>query len=182
MATATHHIGWEWIERNRPATRKLFLFLVVPLALIPPLMIVYAGTGYAGRSLGVEAPGLWIATAAIFYVAELLTVFLMAWAIKSIAETRGMKPHSYETFAVAAIAPVPMWLSALGLFVPAAWFIFGIAVLGLLVALVLVYRGVAALLHMHEPVEVMNVAYTAMALGVCAWAFLGVLVFLPLLV
>ncbi len=35
---------------------------------------------------------------------------------------------------------------------------------------------------MHEPVEVMYVTYTTTALGVCAWAFLGLLVFVPLLV
>ena len=38
--------GWDEIRSRQPAIIKLFMLLVLPMSLIPPVMLYYAGTHY----------------------------------------------------------------------------------------------------------------------------------------
>ncbi len=175
------HAGWDEVERVHPSVIGLYFFLVLPMSLIPPAMIVYAGFDYGADYFPAAGESIWIASSLIFLVAELLTVPLMAWAIGSVAGTRGIRTEYRDTFAVAAIAAVPMWLSSLALFVPYPWFVIGVVLLGLMASIGLVYHGIVGLLHLHEEVEVAAITYTTICLGVIAWTLLIALIFLPLL-
>ena len=151
------------------------------MSFVPPAMILYAGFDYGANYFEAASRITWVASSLLFLVAELVTVPLMAWAITSIAETRGIRAKYSDTFAVASIAAVPMWLSSVALFVPNPLFVIGIVLLGLIAAISLIYHGIAGLMHLHEEVEVAAITYTTICFGVIAWMVLISLVFLPLL-
>jgi hypothetical protein len=175
------HDGWDEVDRVHPQISTMLLFLVVPMSVVPPTMILYAGFEYGSQYFEAASGGTWVAASLIFLIAELMTVPLMAWAIKSIAATRRISTEYRDTFAVASIAAVPMWLSSVALFVPSPAFVIGVVLIGLLVSISIVYHGIAGMLHMHEEVEVSSITYTTISLGIVAWMFLIALVFLPLL-
>ncbi|TVT59972.1 MAG: YIP1 family protein [Sedimenticola thiotaurini] len=175
------HAGWEDVERVHPSVITLFLFLVLPMSFVPPAMILYAGFDYGGNYFEAASGATWVISSLVFLVAELITVPLMAWAIKSIAGTRRIRTEYRDTFAVASIAAMPMWFSSIALFVPNPAFVIGMVLIGLLVSISLVYHGIAGMMHLHEEVEVSSITYTTICLGIVTWMFLITLVFLPLL-
>ncbi len=174
------HAGWDEVERIHPSVVRLYLFLVLPMSLVPPAMIGYAGIRYGSEYFATATNEIWLVSALVFLVAELMTVPMMAWAIKSIASTRNIRTNFHDTFVVAAVAAVPLWLSALALFVPNPPFVIGAVLIGLIVSISLIYHGIAGLLHMHEEVEVAAITYTTISLGLVTWALLIALIFLPL--
>ena len=105
--------GWHDLARSRPSALKLFVLLVLPFSLIPPLMLEYAGHHVGAVLFPDASAGAWSTAAFFFLIAELLTVPLMAWAIKSVANSKGIASDYHATFTLAAISPVPLWLSSL---------------------------------------------------------------------
>ncbi|MFC6674240.1 YIP1 family protein [Marinobacterium aestuariivivens] len=175
------HGGWDELARIHPSVIKLFMFLVLPFSLVPPAMIEYAGLHYGSRLLPGADAGSWAVSAAVFFVAELFTVPLMAWAIRSNATTQKINVGYPEAFLVAAVAAIQMWLSAFGLFVPNPGFIILVALAGLIGSIALVYHGIEAMLKLREEVEIASLTFTTLAMGVLGWTLLLVLVFMVLL-
>ncbi len=71
--------GWDELIRIHPSIFRMFALVVLPMSLLPPAMIYYAGGNYGDIfSPGVSA-GQWHIAAGIFFLAELLTVPAMAW-------------------------------------------------------------------------------------------------------
>lgn len=170
-----------WDELVRSPVLRLFVFLVVPCSLLPPLMLEYAG-GHVGAVLLPHASGLeWRNAALFFLVAELMSVPLMAWAIQSVAGSKGIATAYHDAFALAAVAPVPLWLSSLSLFLDQPFLIAAIVALGVAGSMVLVCRGVAVLLKIKEALVAFDIAYVVAALGLAAWAFLALLALVPVL-
>ena len=75
--------GWDDLIRVHPSATRLFALLVFPLSLLPPAMIYYAGGSHGDVFVPGVSPEQWHKAAAIFFVAELLTVPLMAWPMAS---------------------------------------------------------------------------------------------------
>ena len=174
--------GWNELEKIHPKISSMFIFLILPLSLVPPAMIAYSGFSYGGIYFTHANSGMWVASSFIFLFAELFTVPMMAWAIHNIAESRNIETEYHKTFAISAIAAVPMWLSSIALFVHNPLFVICMALLGLLASISLIYHGIRGLLHMHEGVEVAAITHTTISMGIVVWALLIALVFLPLLV
>ena len=174
--------GWNEIEKIHPKISSLFIFLILPMSLVPPAMIAYSGFSYGGEYFLHANSGMWVSSSFIFLFAELFTVPLMAWVIHNIAESQGIETEFHKTFAIAAISAVPMWLSSIALFVHNPLFIISMTILGLLASISLMYHGIRGLLHLHEEVEVAAITHTTISMGVLVWTLLIALVFLPLLV
>lgn len=173
--------GWDNLSTAHPAILKTFLLLTLPLSLLPPLMLVYAGSHHASQYL-MDAPlAQWKLVAFAFLIVELLTVPLMAWLIKNIAAVHNIAADFKDTFLIAALSAIPMWLSALGLAIPHLWAMIGIIVLGFFAAANLLYRGIYSILKMTEQMEAQSVAYEAFATGGVLWVILCALVVLPLM-
>lgn len=173
--------AWQALAQNRPSARRLFLMLVLPVSLIPPLMLEYAGH-HVGPLLLPHAPAqAWTSAALAFLLAELATVPLMAWAIKSIAESKGIASDYRDAFLLAAIAPVPMWLSSLVLFSEQLPLIALMLALGVAGWVVLVFRGVKSVLRVEEGLIAFDIAYTVTALGLIAWVVVVMYGLIPLL-
>lgn len=171
--------GWEEFARLQVSSLKLFAFLVVPFSLIPPLMLEYAGH-HVGAAMFPDASGqAWSIAALFFLIAELATVPLMAWAIKSVANSKGIKSDYRDAFALAAIAPVPLWLSSLVLFSSQIALIMAMIILGVAGSVVLIFRGVESILKVEEGLVAFDIAYTVTALGLIAWAVLIMLGIVP---
>lgn len=173
--------GWDEIARTQPSATRLFFLLVLPFSLIPPLMLEYAGHHLGAAMFPAASAQAWSIAALFFFIAELATVPFMAWAIKSVANGKGIDSDYHAAFTLAAIAPVPLWLSSLVLLSDQIALIIAMIVLGVAGSVVLIFRGVASVLNVKESLIAFDIAYTVTALGLIAWAVLVVLGLVPAL-
>jgi hypothetical protein len=164
--------GWPEIAQRHPSFRRLFLTLVLPLSLVPPLMLYYAGTSHPE----VFPPQIdvkpWGEVAVVFFLAEIATLGFMGWLVRQVAASHGLAIDYHDAYVVAAIAPVPMWLSALGLLVPNLAAVIIVALAGLALSCGLVYHGVEALARTREDVVAAGIAQVVIGAGLIAWVLL----------
>jgi len=166
------HDGWDELIRIHPSISRMFALVVLPLSLLPPAMIYYAGGNYGDVFAAGISPGQWHTSAAIFFLAELLTVPVMAWLIHLVSRANNVAADYHECFTLAAIAPIPMWLSSLVLLVPNLLVCVLVGALGLLCSLAITYRGMYALFRMHEDIRAMQMATVTTGAGLLAWLVL----------
>lgn len=171
--------GWPELERIHPSVAKVFLFLVVPMSLLPPLMLYHASTSYGAAMFGDLATRQWGLFAVVFFLAEILTFAGMGWLIKEIAGNHGANISPHDAYLLAAISPVPLWLSSLTLFVPSLALCVAVCLVALLVSSAIIYHGVFALCHMQDEIVAASIAYSVIAGGGLAWLLLALLIVLP---
>ncbi|MGV8899815.1 MAG: Yip1 family protein [Burkholderiaceae bacterium] len=175
------HNGWDKIGAVHPSVVKTFLLLILPFSLVPPAMLLYAGSHHASVYLMDAAFSRWQEVALVFFIAELLTVPLMGWVIKNIASVHRLSVDFKDAFLLAAITGVPMWLSSVGLLIPNLWAMIGIVVLGFLVAISLLYYGTYSILKMDEQMEAQSMSFAVFSAGGIVWVLLCAFVVLPLM-
>lgn len=164
--------GWDQIGEARPSVLKTFFLLVLPLSLLPPAMLLYAG-GHHAPAYRLDADlARWFELAQLFFAAELITVPLMGMVIKQIASTRNITADFRDTYRLAAITAVPMWLSSLGLAIPQMWPMIAVIVLGLGIAASVLYHGCYNVLKMRDPMDAQLLSCEAFAFGAMVWALL----------
>jgi hypothetical protein len=164
--------GWDELIRIHPTIARMFALVVLPMSLLPPAMIYYAGGNYGDIfSPGVSA-GQWHIAAGIFFLAELLTVPAMAWIMHLACRANDVPAGYHECYTLAAIAPIPMWISSLVLFVPNLAVGVVVGALGLLCSLAITYRGMYALFRMREQLRAMQMATVVTGAGLLAWLVL----------
>ena len=127
------------------------------------------------------APGLsdrnWAPISLLFLVAEMVTIAAMGPLIQWIAWLNAAKANLQNAYLLAFVAPLPLWLSSLGLIVPNFFFTSALAVAAMVMACFIIYHGVATLLQISEDVVAGSIAYGIMACGMVAWALLLIAVF-----
>jgi Yip1 domain len=166
------HSGWDELKKLNPSIARLFTLMVLPLSLLPPAMIFYAGRNYSGIFAFSGSPDQWHIVAGAFFLAELLTVPLMALLMHLACRANAVAVDFQKCFTLAAIAPIPMWLSSLVLFVPNPLICAVVGTLGLLCSLLITYRGVYALFYVHEEVRALQMATVITGFGLLAWLLL----------
>lgn len=164
--------GWDDLIRRHLSIARLFAWLVLPLSLLPPAMIYYAGGSYGDVFVPGITPEQWHRAAQIFFVAELLTVPVMAWLIHLVSRINNADSNYHACFTLAAIAPVPMWLSSLTLFVPSLWIGMVVGGLGLLCSVGLIYHGVVALFSLKDDIKAQQMATVIAGAGLFMWLIL----------
>ena len=146
--------GWEDVDRSHFSARWFLKSLVLPMSLLPPVLYAYAERVHPGEifPLSVPAPSATelLVTGCVFYVAEVLMVAYMAMLIQRMALARDHDPGYDSAYALAAIAPVPLWLSSLALLVPSTGFVVAVGVLAWAAAIALIRHGVRPLLHISD--------------------------------
>lgn len=173
--------GWDELAQTHASVLRLFVLLVLPFSLIPPLMLSYAAQ-HVGTELYPHASGTaWNVAAAFFFLAELASVPLMAWAIHSVGTGKGVACAYADAFRLAAIAAIPLWLSSLALFLTLPVLIAAIVIAGLGASIVLIFRGVEGILGIREDLVAFEIAYTVTGLGLVAWVVLVLLGLVPAL-
>lgn len=162
---------------------KLFLLLVVPMSLLPPLMYVYAQISAPGAILPRLEPAISLNEALLvgtaFFLAELLTVALMAMFIQQLGDKVSVQPSYANAYALAATAPIPLWLATLGLALPNLWVNVAFMSIAWLFSVGLIRRGVQTLYMPYDDSKTHKLANTLAFIGVASW--LSLLLFLVLL-
>ncbi|HNQ03981.1 MAG TPA: hypothetical protein PKH69_05155 [Thiobacillaceae bacterium] len=170
--------GWPEIERLHPMLAKLFAFIVLPLSLLPPLMLYYAGTRHPEAFFAQAASKDWGVIALVFFLTEVGTLLGMGWLIRQIADTYGLRVDGHSAYLLAGIAPIPLWLSSLGLFVPSLAFNAVLSLVALGLSCGIIYHGIEGLGHTHEDATVGSIVQSVIGAGLIAWAMLLMLVVL----
>jgi hypothetical protein len=174
----SHDEGWTWLMTVHPAVVKMFFFYVVPMSLLPAAMLLYAADAYVGQAIlgNLTMDEAWM-LAALFFIAELLMVPLMAAAIQKIGMIVNEAPDFHDAFAFAAVAPTPLWLSSLALFVPNLA-VNGLATItALLLSGLMIYEGSYRFFRLEDESKTMLLAGSILAAGLVAWACLMGLAF-----
>ncbi|MGE5468723.1 MAG: Yip1 family protein [Ignavibacteria bacterium] len=166
--------GWPELSRNHPTVSRLFAFLVVPMSLIPPLMYAWSQVAAPGAVFPlVEPPLAWeeiMVVGIVFFGIELADVALMASYIQQLGELADVKPDYATAYMLAAVAPTPLWLSALGLFVPNLAFNVLLVIAAWACSVALIRNGVRPLFHVADEHKAMRMANAVTAAGVAVWA------------
>ena len=170
--------GWPDLARIHPGILKVLLLLVLPLSLLPPAMLYFAGTHYPEVFGPAARPRDWALAAAVFLVAELATFSLMGWLIRQVGATNGLAIDYHDSYLLAAIAAVPLWLSSLSLLVPNLLFNAAVSSIALALSCALLYQGLQALGRRREAVVATEIVQVVIGAGLIAWALLLVLALL----
>lgn|SRR5690554_1671598 len=171
--------GWRDLQSLNIPIAKLAWLLVVPMSFLPPVMLFYAGTHFGDDYLPSFAERNWHFITTVLFLAELLTFFVMGWLIYEVLNHYGISIDYQRSYLLAAIAPLPMWLSALVLFVPFILFNAIGVIVGLWLSSMLIYTGIGALCKREENDLVsMSATYAVIAASLLAWMLLMLIVFL----
>lgn len=165
--------GWSDIARSHPASRRLLLTLAVPMSLIPALMYCYAEIVHPGAVFPLSVPaqtgGQLAAAAIVLFAVQLAMVTFMAMLIQRMAMAQDHDPGYENAYALAAIAPVPLWLSSLALFVPSLGFNIVVVALAWLGSAALIRHGVRPLLQVGDARKAHYIANVVTLAGIAAW-------------
>lgn len=164
--------GWDELIATHPSIARLFALVVLPFSLLPPALIYYAGGQYGDVFVPGVTAAQWHRAAAIFFVAELVTVPLVAGLVYLTCRLNAVEASYYRCFTLAVIAPVPLWLSSLSLLVPSLGFCVLVGGVALFGSFGLIYRGVYALFQVREPISAFQMASVICGTGLLAWLLL----------
>ncbi|MBZ0106104.1 MAG: YIP1 family protein [Sulfuricella denitrificans] len=168
--------GWPELAKIHPAIIRVFFFLVLPFSLLPPAMLYLSSIYYGDSIIAGFGSRPWELISPLFFIAEMVTFVAMGWLIKQIAEDHQVDVDYHDAYVLAAITPVPLWLSSLGLLVPSLAFNMVVSILALGASCALIYHGIYALCHMHEEVTAASITQAVIGAGLSSWAILLVVI------
>jgi len=176
--------GWQDLIQVHPSVARLFTMYVMPMSLIPPVMFVYSMLVTPGSVFPALVPeisaGEVMAVAIAFYLASLAMVGLMASIIQQMGDVVDVKPAYEDAFMLAAVAPTPLWLSALALFIPFTWVNGMVVALAWVASAALIYHGVYPLFKLEDTSKARVMGSFVLMAGVIAWIALLVVLALAL--
>jgi hypothetical protein len=169
----SHDEGWAWLMQVHPSVLRMYAFYVVPMSLIPPAMLLYAVNAYGDRMMynNITMDQAWM-LAAVFFVAELVMVSLVAAVIQRLGAVVEARPAFHDAFAFAAVVPTPLWLSSLVLFVPNLTIIALVTAAALCVAAIMIYEGNYRVFGLDDDGKSYLLAASILAAGLVAWVCL----------
>jgi hypothetical protein len=176
----SQNAAWPELARLDPRVARMFMLLVVPLSLLPPAMIYMAGSHYGDAFIAGLGHRPWGTIASVIFIGEIISVSLMGWLIRQVAETWHGHISYQNAYLLAAIAPIPLWLSSLGLFFAsmALNVVLSFAALGL--SCCLIYQGVHSLCEVKEDIEAAAITQVVFGAGLIVWALLLSPLILPI--
>jgi hypothetical protein len=174
---ASHGEGWNWLMKEHPPVAKLFILYVMPMSLIPPVMLFYAWLAYSDVLPGNISNNGALGLVTFFYLAELVAVPIMGLVIQKLGSVAGVRPTYQDAFTMAAIAPTPLWLAPLLLFIPKLWIVVVAIFLSLCGAALLIFEGVNRVFDIEEEGHAVLLAGSIMAAGLVAWVTMMVMAF-----
>ncbi|MBI5891005.1 MAG: DUF1282 family protein [Nitrosomonadales bacterium] len=173
------HSGiWETFTSSRTSVLMMFLFYAVPLSVIPPVMIYYAGVTYGGNLLPALTSMQLQAIGIVFFIAELVMTFLVASIIKSLGDVVDIKPEFEDAYKLAVVVPTPLWIAPVFLFIPSFIFNLTIGAAALILSGILIFRNVPAILKVNEEGHAILLSGSILAAGMVAWVAMMYLTFL----
>lgn len=169
--------GWKELQQRQVSIPAVAWLVVVPLSLLPPIMLYYAGTHYGDEFIAGFADRPWRHITTILFLAELLTFFVMGWLIRSVVNGYGMSISYHDAYLLAALAPLPLWASSVVLAVPSLLLNVLAVLMALCISCSLIFHGLQGLCQQRDDdMAAMSATYTIMAAGALAWGLLMVIV------
>jgi len=171
--------AWPELIERRLDVQRLFIFLVLPAVLVTPVSLLVASgrqTGYLPEMLSRKPVQDLMG---FLFIAEVFSFVLLGWLLKQVARTVGLPLGHDDAYRLAAIGPVPMWLSGLGVLAPDPLLGSCAMVLGLGLSCGTLYHGLCALSRSRgDALLVASIVHVSIGACVAAWAVLlvGVLV------
>lgn len=192
-----------WIRQQHLPTAALFLFYVVPLSALPPLMFYYAGTHFDTEFTSLTEKQMAV-IAAVFYAAELVMSFILAGFIEAMGNAAFRIMHTrYEmleyptpeqpsegvliqlrkvdfrdAYTLAAISPTPLWLVSLALFIPNLAVVATLGAFALILSLYILFSATPSVLKIEEEGEGILMGWVLLTVGMIGWAAMMYLTFL----
>jgi hypothetical protein len=170
--------AWPELAREDSKVARVFWFVVVPLSLLPPAMIFWAGRHHADAFVAGFGGRPWDLLAALaFFLCEIASVTGMGWLIRRVAGAWQLQVSGRNAYVLAAVAAIPLWLSSFGLFVPSLAFNVALCVLALCVSFALLFQGVRSFGSDGDEdlVRALDVSRLVFGGGLAAWGFLFLL-------
>ncbi|MFZ2268241.1 MAG: YIP1 family protein [Azonexus sp.] len=165
--------GWSDIERNHPPARSLLFGLVMPLSIIPPAMYAFAEMAYPGAVFPLSVPAMTgdqlLTSGIVLFLVQLTMVSFMAMLIQRMAMAQDHDPGYENAYTLAAIAPVPLWLSSLALLVPSLTVNVLVVAAAWVASAALIRHGVRPLLKVDDARKTHYISNLVTAAGVLAW-------------
>ena len=163
-----------------PSRRATFARVVLPFALIPPLMIVFAMRDHPQVYRLDPAATNWEWIALLVFVAEIASVSLIAGMLRLTAPP-GRRPPPAQNYLIAARAASPLWASAIVLAIPSLAVLVAVHLLAHAVSLRALYRDVGEQLQAAAgDLEALHVTYMVYSVAVVFWIPLLVMIFVSL--
>lgn len=165
--------GWSDIAHTHPAVKRLLFYLVMPMSLIPALMYSYAERVNPGAVFPLSVPALssfqLAVTGIVLFAAQLAMVSFMAMLIQRVSMVQDHDPGYESAYSLAAIAPVPLWVSSLALFVPSLAFNVAVVAVAWVASFALIHHGVRPLLKVDDGQKAHYIANLVTLAGIGAW-------------
>lgn len=164
------YVGWNALTRTHMSVLKLLLLYALPLSLVPPVMIGYAGIEYGGHLLPALEMTQLAFIGVVFLLTELAMTFVVAYIIRNLGDMVEIKPAFEDAYKLAVVVPTPLWLASLGLFVPSFIFNLSVAAAAMIFSAMLIYYGVPSILKVEEKGHAVLLSGSILAVGMVAWA------------
>ena len=161
--------GWDTLTRSHISVLKMCLFYAVPLSVVPPAMIYYAGIMYGGDLLPSLTTLQLVAIGGLFFAAELVMTFLVAYIIQQLGSVIDINPKYEDAYKLAIVVPTPLWLSPLFLFIPSFVVNITVGAAALMLSGILIYYSVPAIFKIEEEGHAILLAGSILAAGMVAW-------------
>jgi hypothetical protein len=108
----------------------------------------------------------------VFFLVQLISVPIMASIIRQLGEVADISPSYRSAFILAAVAPTPIWLSALSLLIPNFLVLTVVGTLALMASAGLIFYGIPVVFKVEEKGNAVMYFGGIMIAGLVALAFL----------
>ncbi|NMG31489.1 hypothetical protein [Aromatoleum evansii] len=164
-----------------PSTRSgVFGRMVLPFALVPPVMIPLAMRDHAAIYRLDPAATNWEWVALLVFLAELASVTVVAGMLRLTTPADALRPTRARALTIAARAAAPLWASAVVLAVPSLGALIVAHLLAHAVALRRLYRDIREELRLDNDIQALHITYMAYSVAAILWAPVFVLIFVSL--
>lgn len=162
-------VGWDTFTHSHMSTFKLCLYYAVPMSILPPAMIYYAGVTYGGHLLPALTTMQLQGIAIVFYATELVMTFVVAYVIREICNWLEIKPPFEDAYKLAIAVPTPLWLAPLFLFIPSFILNLAAGAAALILSGMMIFYAVPPILKVEEKGHAMLLSGSILAAGMIAW-------------
>lgn len=163
-----------------PTRAGVFGRMVLPFALVPPVMIIFAMRDHAAVYRLDPAATNWEWIALLVFAAEVLSVGLIAGMLRLTAPADRLRPTPGQAWTIAARAAAPLWASAIVLAVPSLAALVAAHLLAHAVALRTLHHDVRAGLPPDADVQALHITYMAYSVPVVLWVPVFLMIFVSL--
>lgn len=169
--------GWQTLADSNPSIHQLYLLHVIPFSLIPPLMIYFTGKQHGDALFDlihlIPTDKLLI-VAFSFFLVQLVVVPAMASIVRQLSEVAEIHPTYKQAFTLASVAPTPLWMAPIFLFIPDIFVNIAITTLAMMASAGFIYYGIPVVFNIREKGHALLLFGAILMAGVITWGFLMV--------